>query len=55
MRPGKLADTVPPPYPNEQAARAANSGAYPPDLSYIINASHNGEVNKLPEIHFQHG
>lgn len=43
MRPGKLADHVPSPYPNEEAARAANNGAYPPDLSYIINARENGE------------
>lgn len=43
MRPGKLSDYVPSPYPNEEAARAANNGAYPPDLSYIINARHNGE------------
>lgn len=45
MRPGKLSDFVPSPYPNEEAARAANNGAYPPDLSYIVNARHNGEVN----------
>ncbi|CAF0758570.1 unnamed protein product [Didymodactylos carnosus] len=30
------------PYPNEQAARAANNGAYPPDLSLIIKARSNG-------------
>ena len=30
------------PYPNEQAARAANGGAYPPDLSLIIKARSNG-------------
>ncbi|KYN20166.1 Cytochrome c1, heme protein, mitochondrial [Trachymyrmex cornetzi] len=42
-RPGKLYDYVPSPYPNEEAARASNNGAYPPDLSYIINARHNGE------------
>lgn len=43
MRPGKLSDYMPSPYPNEEAARAANNGANPPDLSYIINARHNGE------------
>jgi ubiquinol-cytochrome c reductase cytochrome c1 subunit len=37
-RPGKLADHIPPPYPNEQAARAANNGAYPVDLSLIVKA-----------------
>lgn len=42
-RPGKLFDYVPSPYPNEEAARASNNGAYPPDLSYILNARHNGE------------
>ncbi|XP_028044712.1 uncharacterized protein LOC105836784 isoform X3 [Monomorium pharaonis] len=42
MRPGKLSDLLPPPYPNEEAARAANFGAYPPDLTYIIFARKNG-------------
>ncbi|XP_035722832.1 cytochrome c1-2, heme protein, mitochondrial-like [Vespa mandarinia] len=41
-RPGRLADRIPLPFPNEEAARAANNGAYPPDLSYMINARHNG-------------
>lgn len=31
------------PYPNENAARAANNGAYPPDLSLITKARHGGE------------
>ncbi|XP_015781432.1 cytochrome c1-2, heme protein, mitochondrial [Tetranychus urticae] len=35
QRPGKLADYIPSPYPNEEAARVANGGAYPPDLSNI--------------------
>ena len=30
------------PYPNEKAARAANGGAYPPDLSLIIKARSDG-------------
>ncbi len=30
------------PYPNEEAARAANNGAYPVDLSLIIKARHDG-------------
>ena len=42
-RPGKLSDYLPQPYPNEEAARAANEGAYPPDLSFIANARHGGE------------
>lgn len=37
---GKLADYIPGPYPNEQAARAANQGALPPDLSLIVKARH---------------
>lgn len=47
MRPGKLSDYIPPPYPNEEAARAANNGAYPPDLTFIINGTEHGEVKKL--------
>lgn len=43
MRPGKLSDYFPNPYANEEAARAANNGAYPPDLSYIVAARHGGE------------
>ncbi|KAL1128869.1 hypothetical protein AAG570_013403, partial [Ranatra chinensis] len=42
-RPGKLSDHFPSPYPNEEAARAANNGAYPPDLTYIIPARHGEE------------
>eukprot|EP00761_Pharyngomonas_kirbyi_P005316 gb/GECH01005321.1/.p1 GENE.gb/GECH01005321.1/~~gb/GECH01005321.1/.p1 ORF type:complete len:326 (+),score=77.85 gb/GECH01005321.1/:1-978(+) len=37
-RPGKLSDYFPAPYKNEAAARAANGGSYPPDLSLIIKA-----------------
>ncbi|KAL2757587.1 hypothetical protein ACRALDRAFT_1060919 [Sodiomyces alcalophilus JCM 7366] len=40
MRPGKLSDYLPAPYANEEAARAANLGAYPPDLSLIVKARH---------------
>lgn len=43
QRPGKLSDLIPSPYPNEEAARAANNGAFPPDLSYIVLARHGGE------------
>ncbi|KAL8537540.1 hypothetical protein ACS0TY_012605 [Phlomoides rotata] len=42
-RPGKLSDRFPEPYGNEQAARFANGGAYPPDLSLITKARHNGQ------------
>ena len=41
-RPGQLTDHFPPPYPNEQAARAANGGALPPDLSLITKARAHG-------------
>lgn len=37
-RPGLPADRFVSPFPNENAARAANGGAYPPDLSLIIKA-----------------
>ncbi|XP_034021874.1 cytochrome c1, heme protein, mitochondrial isoform X1 [Thalassophryne amazonica] len=43
MRPGKLSDHFAKPYPNPEAARYANNGALPPDLSYILNARHGGE------------
>ncbi|KAF5355255.1 hypothetical protein D9758_006026 [Tetrapyrgos nigripes] len=42
MRPGKLSDYMPGPYPNEEAARAGNAGALPPDLSLIVKARHGG-------------
>jgi cytochrome c1 len=37
-RPGRVADYFPPPFPNEQAARLSNGGAYPPDLSVMAKA-----------------
>jgi len=37
-RPAAPADTYPPPFPNEQASRAANNGALPPDLSLVVKA-----------------
>ena len=37
-RPGRPADYFPAPFPNEQAARAANGGGLPPDLSLIAKA-----------------
>ncbi|XP_076648459.1 uncharacterized protein LOC143356550 [Halictus rubicundus] len=33
---------MPPPFPNEQASRAANFGSYPPDLTYIVYGRENG-------------
>jgi ubiquinol-cytochrome c reductase cytochrome c1 subunit len=42
QRPGKLSDYLPSPYKNDEAARAANNGALPPDLSLIVKARHGG-------------
>lgn len=41
-RPGKLSDYLPSPYKNDEAARAANNGALPPDLSLMVKARHGG-------------
>lgn len=41
-RPGILNDAFPSPYPNEEAARYANGGAAPPDLSVYAGAKHGG-------------
>lgn len=41
-RPATPADKFVRPYPNEQAARASNNGAYPPDLSLIVKARGDG-------------
>jgi ubiquinol-cytochrome c reductase cytochrome c1 subunit len=43
MRPGKLSDYFPRPFANDAAAAAANNGAIPPDLSYIVLARHGNE------------
>ncbi|MBV9529837.1 MAG: cytochrome b N-terminal domain-containing protein [Bradyrhizobium sp.] len=37
-RPGRAADYFPSPFPNEQAARVANGGAAPPDLSLVAKS-----------------
>ncbi|MGA9794213.1 MAG: cytochrome c1 [Rhizomicrobium sp.] len=42
MRAGTPADHFPPPFPNEEAARTANGGALPPDLSLIVKAREGG-------------
>ncbi|GMH45206.1 hypothetical protein BSKO_13163 [Bryopsis sp. KO-2023] len=42
FRPGKPSDRMPSPYANEEAARFANGGAYPPDLSLMAKARHDG-------------
>lgn len=41
-RPARLSDRFRRPFPNEQAARAANNGAYPPDLSVMVKARKDG-------------
>lgn len=41
-RPGVPADHFPSPFPNEKAARSANGGLFPPDLSLIIKAREDG-------------
>lgn len=41
-RPGRPSDRFVGPYANEQAARAANGGAFPPDLTLMIKARHDG-------------
>jgi len=41
-RPGKLFDSVPKPYPNDEYARFINGGALPPDLSLMVKARHGG-------------
>ncbi len=41
-RPALPSDLFVSPYPNEEAARAANNGAYPPDLSLIVKARPDG-------------
>ena len=41
-RPGKPSDKFKNPYPNNQAAIAANGGAYPPDMSVLVKARKGG-------------
>jgi ubiquinol-cytochrome c reductase cytochrome c1 subunit len=41
-RPGRPSDRFRSPFTNENAARAANNGAYPPDLSVITKAREHG-------------
>lgn len=41
-RPGKASDRFPSPFANENAARASNGGALPPDLSLIVKAREGG-------------
>lgn len=41
-RPGLISDRFPSPFPNELAAKAANNGALPPDLSLMAKAREGG-------------
>ena len=41
-RPGRPSDKFKSPYPNVQAAAAANGGAYPPDMSVLVKARKGG-------------
>jgi len=41
-RPAKLSDKLPKPYANDEAGRAANNGALPPDLTLMTKARHGG-------------
>jgi ubiquinol-cytochrome c reductase cytochrome c1 subunit len=41
-RPGLPSDAFTSPFPNDNAAKASNNGALPPDLSLITKARHNG-------------
>ena len=41
-RPGRPSDKFKSPYPNVQAAIAANGGAYPPDMSVLVKARKGG-------------
>lgn len=47
QRPGLLTDNLPKPYANDVAAKVANGGAAPPDLSVITLARHGGAVSLL--------
>jgi cytochrome c1 len=42
QRPARPSDPIPGPFPNDEAARAANNGALPPDLSLITKARDDG-------------
>ena len=41
-RPGRPSDRFRSPFTNEKSARAANNGAYPPDMSVIVKARDHG-------------
>ncbi len=41
-RPARLSDSFVSPYPNDEAAKATNGGAYPPDMSVLVKARKDG-------------
>ena len=43
-RPGNWLDQFPSPYDNKAAAKAANNGVAPPDLTYIVQTHEHGQV-----------
>lgn len=49
-RGAKLSDRFKKPFPNEQASRAANNGAYPPDLSLLAKAAETETEGGIPVI-----
>ena len=49
VRPGKPSDRFKKPYPNENASRTANGGAYPPDMSVLVKARP-GESNYIYSV-----
>src|SRR5438045_9736911 len=50
-RPARPSDPIPGPFPNDQAARAANNGALPPAVSLITNACRGGTPYLFAILH----
>ena len=53
QRPGKLADYLPKPYANDNAAAAANNGAIPPGTLYCLEIHQNIIIIYTPEKYRQ--
>jgi len=53
-RPGKINDPIPGPYANKQAARAANNGALPPDMSLMRHSKTHGDDGHMGEDYMFH-
>ena len=47
-RPGRLSDKLVMPYKNEEEAKAANGGAYPPDMSVLVKARKEVQIMFIP-------